>query len=335
MGNNVTFHDKRTNLMRTVYSYAQFLSERLCRVGRYSTARAYVTAAKRFSLFMGTADVPFSSVTPECLKRFEQELLGCNCRRNTVSMYMRMLRSVYNQAVAEGIAESFAGLFEQVFTGNDVTRKRAISPAVISRIKSADLSCCPHLEFCRDLFLLSFYLRGIPFVDLIRLRKRDIHGDELCYRRSKTGSLLSVRIEACARELINKYCSRKGNSAYLFPFITRGGAGGYRQYQSALRKYNFQLGQLSALLGLEVKLSSYVARHSWATAAYRDGIAVSVISESLGHSSEKVTHIYLASLGDKILSRANRRVIRLVNRSFADERVRKKCKTGIAGAGIP
>ncbi len=124
MGNNVTFHGKRTKLMISIYSYAQFLSERLCRVGRYSTALGYVTAAKGFSLFMGTDDVPFSSVMPECLIRFEQELLGCNCRRNTVSMYMRMLRSVYNQAVMEGIAESFTGLFEQVFTDLRVTQSQ-------------------------------------------------------------------------------------------------------------------------------------------------------------------------------------------------------------------
>lgn len=335
MRNNVTYCNKQTKQMKPILSYAQVLSDRLCRVGRYSTARAYVTAAKRFALFMGTDDVPFSSVTPECLKRFEQDLLGCNCQRNTVSMYMRMLRSVYNQAVMEGMAEPFMGLFEQVFTGNDVTRKRAISPAMIRRIKSADLSRCPHLEFCRDLFLLSFYLRGIPFVDLLHLRKTDIHGDELHYRRSKTGRTLSVRLEPCARELIRKYSSRlKPNTSYLFPFITKGGASGYRQYQSALRKYNFQLSQLSTLLGLEVRLSSYVARHSWATAAYHNGVAVSVISECLGHSSEKVTHIYLASMGDRILSRANRSVIRLVN-SCSEQYIKKKRKTGIMDIGIP
>ena len=194
-----------------------------------------------------------------------------------------MLRTICNQAVRLRIATLPAGLFDDVFTGTDTSEKRAVAPSCISQLREVDLSRHPHLELARDIFLLSFYLRGIPFVDLVRLRRTDVNNGVLRYRRSKTGRLLTVKIEPCAGVILKKYTSRLSGSLYLFPVITDSGFSGYRQYQTALRRYNAHLGELSQLLRLKVKLTSYVARHSWATAAYHQGIPVSIISESLGH----------------------------------------------------
>lgn len=304
--------NKRSTPMESLNTFVSSLVEDLALAGRYGTAHSYRSSMKRLIRFTGNSHLPFSALTPCLLKRYEQYLLGEGCKRNTVSLYLRMLRSICNQAARRGITSIPSGLFDEVFTGTDNSEKRAVSPSVIRCLHDADLSACLSLEMTRDLFLLSFYLRGIPFVDLIRLRKSDICKGVLRYRRSKTDRLLTVSVEPCAHAILNKYASRVKNSPYLLPIITRDGDVGYRQYQTALRRYNNHLARLSELLGLKVKLTSYVARHSWATAAYHQGIPVSIISESLGHASEKVTYTYLKSFDNRTLNRANRKVIALV-----------------------
>lgn len=306
---------ERTKLMESLNTFVSLLVDELALAGRHGTAHSYRSSMKRLSRFTGNTQIPFSALTPCLLKRYEQHLLLEGCKRNTVSLYLRMLRSICNQASRRGIVQIPPGLFDDVFTGTDTSEKRAVSPSVIRSLHDADLSDYPLLEATRDCFLLSFYLRGIPFVDLIRLRKSDISKDILRYRRSKTDRLLTVSVEPCAWAILKKYASQVKGSPYLLPIITKEGYAGYRQYQSALRRYNHHLEQLSVRLGLKVKLTSYVARHSWATAAYHQGIPVSVISESLGHASEKVTYTYLASFDNRTLNRANRKVIALVTRN--------------------
>ena len=173
-----------------------------------------------------------------------------------------MLRAICNRAVRLQITSLPEELFADVFTGTDTSEKRAVAPSCISLLREVDLSNRPRLELARDIFLLSFYLRGISFVDLIHLRSTDITNGVLRYRRSKTGRLLTVKLEPCARAIFKKYACTTSGPLYLFPVIKTSGFLGYRQYQIALRGYNAHLAELSRLLGLKVRLTSYVARHS-------------------------------------------------------------------------
>lgn len=304
---------KQNNSMDSIFAFTMRLAGELNLAGRYGTSRAYMSVARRFVRFTENENFSFQELTPAFLKKYEQSLFAQGCKRNSVSLYMRMLRSVCNQARSCGVAGIREGLFEHVFTGTDSCNKRAVSVSIIRRLCEFDLSLFdPALSSARDLFLLCFYLRGIPFVDLAYLRKSDIRGDTLRYRRKKTNVLLTVMLEPCALALLKKYASLAGDSPYLLPILTKEGREGYRQYQSSLRSYNNRLRALSKILGLRENLTSYVARHSWATAAYREGIPVAVISECLGHSSEKVTYNYLASFANRTLRRANRKVIALL-----------------------
>lgn len=298
--------------MELLEDFVASLVQNLIANERHGTARAYVSSMRRLAKFVGNSSTTFENITPAFLKSYEQHLVATGCRRNTISLYFRMLRSICNQAVQQGLMEMSTTLFDEVFTGTDTAEKRAVGTSIIRTVKEADLSKHPSLEKSRDVFLLSFYLRGIPFVDLIKLKKTDVSKGIIRYRRSKTGRLLTVQIEPCAQEIFRKYASSQKGSAYLLPFITDDGEQGYRQYQNALRCYNLHLRKLSDLLNLKVNLTSYVARHSWATAAYRQGVPVAIISESLGHASEKVTYTYLAAFENKTLSKANRSVISLV-----------------------
>ncbi len=304
--------NKLTKSMESLNSFVPLLVQDLSLNGRHGTARAYMSSLRRLTEFTGNKNLLLSDLNPSLLKRYEQHLFKEGCKRNTISLYMRMLRSICNQAQRRGVKGIRSGLFNDVFTGTDSSEKRAVSPVVIRRLREADLSSHPTLEMARDLFLLSFYLRGIPFVDLIRLRKCDINRGILRYRRSKTGRLLTVAVEPCAQEILRKYSHKTSGSPYMLPVICSEGYSGYREYQNALRRYNLHLHKLSELLKLKTNLTSYVARHSWATAAYHEGIPVAVISESLGHASEKVTYTYLASFDNRTLKRANRKIIALI-----------------------
>ena len=259
----------QTNIdkMKTITDFVFMLIEELKQSGRYGTARSYSSSIKRLNAFIGHNKLTFHELTPELLKKYELFLYQEGCKRNTVSLYMRMLRSICNQDTRRGKASPQPGLFDEVFTGTDSSEKRATTPLIIGRLQDLDLSNIPSLEFARDMFLLSFFLRGIPFVDLSYLRKSDVKMGVLRYRRSKTKRLLTVAIEPCAQAIIRKYEQHTKNSPYLLPIINPALPDKYKQYQSALRLYNKRLTHLSTLLGLKIRLTSYVARHSWATAA--------------------------------------------------------------------
>lgn len=278
--------------------------------GRYSTANAYQCTLHSYQRFTQNPSQTFEEMTPEEMKNYEQFMIKNGLKHNTISLYIRMLRSICNQAIAQKVAHINAvELFQDVFMGCKPTAKRAIKPSIIGHLIDADFAEHPHLAFSRDLFLLSFYLRGIPFVDLVYMRKSDIKDNTLIYFRQKTGKVMYVTIESCAKKLIKKYASECKDSIYLLPIIKSVGEEGHKQYRSALRLYNKHLHQISKLLKLGIILTSYVARHSWATTAQNTDVPIAVISTSMGHASEKVTHIYLDSFENKKLSDANKKVI--------------------------
>lgn len=170
-----------------------------------------------FFRFIGHRSITFADLTPSLIKQYEDRLLGEGRRHNTISTYMRMLRSISHQAAEQGIpfTHSIDDLFAYVFTGYEPTAKRAISPLLIRRLVNLDLEKKPALRFSRDMFLLSFYLRGIPFVDLVHLRKTDVKHNTIYYYRHKTRQQLSVHIESYAAQIINRYKNEAASSPYF------------------------------------------------------------------------------------------------------------------------
>ncbi|MEG1007603.1 MAG: site-specific integrase [Bacteroides sp.] len=304
-----------------IESFFRLLIKKANQEGRYSTANAYQCTLHSYQQFNKNTLVTFEELTQEHMKQYEQDMMKRGLKYNTISLYFRMLRAVCNQAVKQGIAQiNTFDLFQHVFMGNKPTLKRAIKPAIISKLAEADLSNEPQLAYCRDLFLLSVYLQGIPFIDLAYMRKSDITGNRLIYFRHKTGSSIRVTIESCGAKIMAKYAAQCKDSIYVLPIITEVGEKGHKQYCSALRLYNKHLNQLSMQLNLGVKLSSYVARHTWATTAKNIGIPISIISTGMGHSSEKMTSIYLDSFEDKKTSDANKKVIAAIRKERKSEK---------------
>ena len=156
------------------------------------------------------------------------------------------------------------------------------------------------------LFLFSFYAMGIPFVDLAHLKKSQVKDGVLTYRRRKTNRPVRVKLEKCMLDILEKY--KAEGTDYLFPILykVKDGRQVAVSYASALNRYNRSLKQLARQAGIGVNLTSYVARHSWASIAYEHGIGLPVISKALGHTDTKTTLIYIEGIKDERLAEANR-----------------------------
>ena len=287
---------------------------RLTSEGRLGTARNYTRTLRSFSGFLGGGELPFAAFTERLVEEYNAYLLRRGVVRNTVSFYMRVLRSVYNKAVRRRLAEP-ASPFGGVYTGVDRTRKRAIDERLIARLKSLDLPVSGALPLARDLFVFSYCMRGMAFVDMAFLRKKDMRDGAIHYVRRKTGQRMTVHLEPCMREIIGRYAPRTRDTPYLFPVLTaEDPARAYAQYQVALNYYNRLLKKLASLLGLDSGLSSYTSRHSWATAARNHNVPLPVISAGMGHTSERTTQIYLSALETSVIDSANRKILASLNR---------------------
>lgn len=298
----------------TVLAFLRRQIARLTSEGRLGTARNYARTLSSFSDFLGGADIPFAAFTEPLVEEYSAYLVRRGVVRNTVSFYMRILRAVYNRAVRQRLAEPGCP-FCNVYTGIDRTRKRAVEERLIVRLRNLDLSGSAALALARDLFIFSYCTRGMAFVDMAFLRKRDLAGGEIRYVRRKTGQQMTVHLEACMREIVWRYERRTRNTPYVFPLLTTEEPGrAYAQYQVALNYYNRLLKRLSLLLGLEDGLSSYASRHSWATAARNHRVPITVISAGMGHTSERTTRIYLSSLESSVIDCANRKILSALNR---------------------
>ena len=273
---------------------------------RLGTAQNYEYVMHRFARFL-SGDIPMTAVTESLIEQFNADLSQRGMVRNTISFYMRILRSVYNKAVRKGLVEQTAP-FKNVYTGIDRTRKRAVGENVIARFIGLDLSRSAPLALARDLFLFSFYTRGMAFVDMAYLRREHIRDGRIRYVRRKTGQEIVIRVEPEMQRIIERYAD--GERPYVFPVLKdENPEKAYAEYRTALTYYNRLLKKLCTLAGIPQRLSFYTARHSWATAARNHQVPVSVISAGMGHTSERTTQIYLTMLENSVIDNANRGIL--------------------------
>ena len=291
---------------RTLFPFMQSIIEQKKLMGYIRTAETYEATLRSFSAFLNGKDIALTKITPDIMQLYEAHLYNRGLLRNTTSFYMRILRAVYNRAVEKDLTTN-RNPFKHVYTGIDKTVKRAIPLKAIKQIKNLYLSLQPSLDFARDMFLFSFYTRGMSFIDMAYLKKKDLSNGILSYRRRKTGQQLFIRWEKCMQEIVNKYDTDL-YSPYLLPILK------YpyerNQYKNMLYRTNKSLKDVAKMVGLSIPLTLYVARHSWASIAKSKNIPISVISEGMGHDSEMTTQIYLASLDNAVVDRANAQILK-------------------------
>ena len=278
--------------------------DRLREEGRYSTAHVYKNALFSFSVFCGTCNVSFRQITRESLRLYGQYLYENGLKLNTISTYMRMLRSIYNRGVEAGNAPFVPRLFHEAYTGIDVCQKRALTAAELHRLLFDDPRS-ERLRRIQDIASLLFQLCGMSFADLAHLEKSALENNILRYNRIKTKTPMSVEVLDSAMVKIDRLRSvrksQPGCPDYLLDILcgdkSRKDEKAYREYQSALRWFNNSLKELARALHLKSPVTSYTLRHSWATIAKYRGVSIEMISEALGHKSIKATQTYLKGFG--------------------------------------
>ncbi len=298
----------------------------LKREGKFPAMHVYACTLRSYEKFCAeerypkntTASLSMQEIfTPERLKEYEDWLAGQQSSSNTISTYMRTLQAVYNRWMSPGIEGYNPVLFKDVYTKVESRTKRALTAEQMEQLRNTDFSVLTlRQQQVLTYFLLMFMLRGMPFIDLAHLRKSDLRNRRITYRRHKTGKLMVVDVPPDAMRLLQKYRD-KTDSEYLFPLL-HGGLfmeEHHHRYQETLRHFNRELARLMKQLLPGVSVSSYTARHTWATLAYHSGVPVGLISQSLGHSSIRVTMTYLKPFDAEVIDRINRQVISLVKKS--------------------
>lgn len=304
---------------RFVRTFILSLCQELEQRAKHGTSGNYRAMLSAFEKFAGHPNTRLRELSATRLAEFEQYLQSGQLEQNTVTFYLCNLRAVYNKARRMGLVEQGKNPFEEISFRMDKTRKRAISPDTMRRIADADFGTRTWLTQARDLFLFSFYARGMSFVDMAYLSQEAIQGDEILYTRRKTGQHFSIRITPPLRTLIDRYAHC---DPWLLPVMKHFIQGCnsrpnidfdantpheelYKRYKDALTEYWYYLGVISQELHTEKRLSFNVARHTWASMARDRGIPITVISKGLGHTSEKTTSIYIDELDVRQVDDAN------------------------------
>lgn len=294
----------------TLFGFMHKLIDQLRYSGHERTAETYAAALSSVARFMEGLDVRLDEIDEMLMVRYEVHLRERGVTPNTSSFYMRILRAAYNKAVERQLIVQ-RHPFRLVYTGVDKTAKRAITLRQLRQVKELDLTDDCHLAFARDMFLFSFYTRGMSLIDMAYLTDHHLCNGRLTYTRHKTGQLLSIRWERCMQDIVDRYRSR--GSRYLLPIIRSEGCSERQQYKSRATWLCNILKRVGTMAHLAFPLTMYVARHSWASIARASHIPLSVISEGMGHDSELTTQIYLSSYSHTELDRANRRILSMLD----------------------
>lgn len=287
----------------SLFNYMESMIIKLKHNGKTRTSETYKATLNSFKKFRNGEDIILDAITSETMEAYEAWHRNRGVAPNSISFYTRILRAVYNRAVEDDIIEN-RNPFRHVYTGIDKTVKRALPLPTIKKIKSLDLILTPALDFTRDMFMMSFYLRGMSFIDMAFLKKTDLRNGIVIYRRRKTGQLLSIQWTKEMQQILDKY--PENQSDYLLPIIRNAGTNERCTY----RNVGYNIKHIAQMVGIEIPLTLYVARHSWASAAKTKGIPLSVISEGLGHENEATTRIYLADLDTAVVNRANALILK-------------------------
>lgn len=302
---------KKKKALASVLNYIDYLQEKKYASGKKGTAVLYQATHNQLELFLGKKKLTMKQIDARLVNDFVTHLQSLNLSHNSVSNYASIFRSVYNSTISEHLVSPKENPFQKLHLRPVPSYKRSIGTNVIKDMIQLDLGGNKRLDFARDLFLFCFMACGMTFVDLAHLTRKNLHGNVLVYYRIKTKTEIRVTITQGMRSLLEKYSDAE--SELLFPILKSVDVS-YEAYKVALRTYNRRLAKIGNMLNCPVKLTSYVARHSWAMCAKENSASVAVIGQALGHTSERTTKFYLSDLDQSEIDRVNLKIIGFVEK---------------------
>lgn len=296
---------------QSVCSFIEGLIRDLIKSNRVGTAGSYEDIWRALKGFTNQTELSFNEINIEFLRKFETAYMSRGNSLGGLAVYMRTLRAVYNKAIKVGAAEQEGYPFKDYTIRTGKTRKRAIPLEAIQKIKELELEPGTTLFRDRYIFLMSFYLRGMPFVDIAHLKVSNIIDGRVQYDRQKTSEPFDIKIPDQLWPIIEYFVQDKSQDDYLLPFIKRESPVlQYKDIEWARKRYNKNLKDVAKLAGIQERLTSYVPRHSYASIADEMGIPVTAISQMLGHEKVSTTQAYLDKLRKSKLDKYQDEVIK-------------------------
>ena len=292
----------------TLFNFIRSMITKKTAAKRDGTAKTYRDSLASFSSFRNGKDITFDNLNEDVINQYEAWMKNKGLKRNSSSCYLRTFKTLYLKAVELGLTDD-RDIFRHVFTGFATTTKRAISIDAIKAIRKLNLENNPALAFARDMFMLSLYLQGMAFVDIAYLKKSDIRNGQLQYSRKKSGQTLTISWEKPMQEIVDAYSHLTKDTPYLLPVITTQDGTERKQYEKAEHNVNRNLKKIGEMAGLHIPLTTYVARHSWASIMRDMGNDITVVGKGLGHSDIKTTQIYLSTIDNSTVMKANKRFL--------------------------
>ena len=277
--------------------------ERLESLGKINSATKHKYALQVLDGYKPTT-MALEAIDLDYLKGLELYLRQRGNKDNSIATRFAIFKAIYNKAVKEGKVAVKQNPFSIYQVGSlwAKTRKRAIDKDDIQRLIDLEITeghTTEYRRLAKDLFLFSYFTAGMNFGDIARLRYKDILRGRVNYSRHKTQKLLSFQLVPMALQILEKYGTAGHGEDYIFPILNRHEHTSpqqiFNRLHKVLRKVNRELKTLGEQIGLEMPLTTYVARHTFATVLKRSGVNIAIISESLGHSDLSTTQIYLDS----------------------------------------
>ena len=290
------------------------LIEQLKKEKRIGNANFYKSALSSLKSFNnGNMDIPFTDIDVTWLKKYEAWMKGKGNLTNTLGVRFRALRAIYNLAIQQHIVRKEYYPFDEfkVSKLKESTKKRALPKETIQKImdfdtKEIESQYSPLIELSKDVFVFSYLGCGINFIDIAYLKRKNVQSNRIVYSRHKTGKNINFPLHPHATELIEKYSNSQ--SEYLFPILDekvhKTELQQHHRILKIIKKVNMWLKKIAEKIGVEANLTTYVARHSYATVLKRSGVNIALISETLGHSDLKTTQIYLDSFENEQIDKA-------------------------------
>ena len=308
--------ENRTKV-KTVSEMYDYLIDEFRKTDHLGTMSVYQQSKSSLTKFNRTLDIPFSDIDCQWLERYEKWLKGRNIKDTTISILFRTLRSVFNRALSMKLIK------QDIYPFNDFkvskfdvrTKKRAVTKEDVKKIMSLNLSGeRQYMQLARDIFLFSYFGAGINFSDIALLRYCDISDGRIRYIRKKTGKEISFPLSEAGKEIIERYFRPDATSAdYIFPILDRKMHKTEMQRKNRIHKVigkvNPCLAEIGKMAGLATHLTTYVARHTFATVLKRSGVNIAIISESMGHSDIATTQIYLDSFENSQIDEAMKNLL--------------------------